>query len=145
MAGDILISITADVGMVGLVPDWFEEAYINQHVALARAGSSMNKTYLAWFLACKDGQDQLRQLQRGATKVGLGLEDIRAVSVPLPPLTEQKAIIEEVDRCFSVVEEIVSTIEMNLKRAERLRQSILKKAFSGRLVPQSQLQERASA
>ena len=54
MSGDILISITADVGMVGLVPDGFEEAYINQHVALGRS-RSLNALYLAWFLACKNG------------------------------------------------------------------------------------------
>lgn len=71
-SGDILVSITADVGMVGLVPDGFEEAYINQHVALGRPGS-LNVIYLAWFLACKNGQDQLRRLQRGATRLVLVL------------------------------------------------------------------------
>lgn len=134
MSGDILISITADVGMVGLVPDGFEEAYINQHVALARPESALNNIFLAWFLACKNGQDQLRGLQRGATKVGLGLEDIKAVNVPLPPLKEQAAIIQEVERLFSVDDEIEAVIETNLKRSERLRQTILKKAFLGRLI-----------
>ena len=134
VAGDILISITADVGMVGMVPDRFEDAFINQHVSLARPLSAVNSTFLAWFLACKTGQDQFKELQRGATKVGLGLDDIKSVNVPLPPIAEQKAILAEIDRRLSVTEELETTIETNLKRAERLRQTILQQAFSGGLV-----------
>jgi type I restriction enzyme, S subunit len=133
MSGDILLSITADVGMIGLVPDRFEEAYINQHIALARPNNSINSAYLAWYLSCKIGQDQLKKLQRGATKVGLGLDDIRAVNIALPPLIEQQGIIEGIDHCFSVMEKIERTTEISLKHAERLRQGILKKAFSGNL------------
>jgi len=131
-SGDILISITADVGMVGLIPDGFEEAYINQHIALVRP-ETLNAIYLAWFLACKNGQDQLNGLQRGATKVGLGLDDIKAVNVPLPPRKEQTAIIQEIDCIFSVADEIEAIIESDLKRAERLRQAVLRFAFSGEL------------
>ena len=100
MEGDILVSITADVGMIGLVPHGFEEAYINQHIALARTANSVNYIYLAWFFASQDGQDQLKNLQRGATKVGLGLEDIKAVHVPLPSLAEQQVIISEIIQLF---------------------------------------------
>jgi type I restriction enzyme S subunit len=131
IAGDILVSITADVGMIGIVPNGFEEAYINQHVSLARPLSTGNSTYLAWFLACKSGQDQFKELQRGATKVGLGLDDIKSVNVSLPPVEEQKSILAEIDRRLSVTEELEATIKANLKRAERLRQTILNKAFGG--------------
>jgi len=132
-AGDILVSITADVGMVGIVPEEFEDAFINQHVSLARPLLAVNSTFIAWFLACKSGQDQFKELQRGATKVGLGLDDIKSVNVPLPPVEEQMAILAEIDRRFSVTEELESTIETNLKRAERLRQSVLSKAFSSEI------------
>lgn len=56
------------------------------------------------------------------------------ITVPLPLEAEQRYIAAEVERCLSVAEEIESVVESNLKRAERLRQSILKKAFSGGLV-----------
>ena len=79
--GDILISITADVGMIALVKAGLEEAYINQHVALARPVGNMDTKYLAYFLSAnKGGQEQLLNRQRGATKVGLGLDDIRNIS-----------------------------------------------------------------
>ncbi|MBI5049456.1 MAG: restriction endonuclease subunit S [Nitrospirae bacterium] len=64
----------------------------------------------------------------------INLEILSDVAVPLPPVYEQKQIIEEIERRLSVAEEIEETININLNRAERLRQAILKKAFSGRLV-----------
>jgi len=134
VARDILISITADVGMIGVIPSAFEEAYINQHISLARPISLINSLYLAWFLSCKNGQDQFQSQRRGATKLGLGLDDIKSVIVSLPPLAEQNLIVQEIERLFSFTEEIESMIEVNLKRAERLRQSILKKAFLGKLI-----------
>ena len=65
--GDSLISITADVGMVGIVPDGFEEAYINQHVALARPVISEMGLYLAWLLSGDFAKEQFKALQRGVT------------------------------------------------------------------------------
>jgi type I restriction enzyme S subunit len=65
----------------------------------------------------------------------LNLEDVRDATVALPPLAEQERIIAELDRRLSVIDQLESTVEINLKRAEALRQSILRMAFSGRLVP----------
>ena len=55
---------------------------------------------------------------------------------PLPPLREQQQIVSEIERHFSVADETEKIIDQSLKQAERLRQSILKEAFSGKLVPQ---------
>lgn len=145
ITGDILISITADVGMVALVTENIEEAYINQHVSLARSISSISSHYLAWFLASRDGgQKKFMKLQRGATKKGLGLDDIRSVNIPLPPLAEQHRIVEEIERRLSVADAIEKTIDQSLKQSERLRQSILKKVFEGKLVPQNTDDESAN-
>lgn len=133
--GDILVSITADVGMIAVAPPSLGEAYINQHVALARPVSGICREYLAWYLAARDGgQKEFRRLQRGATKVGLGLDDIRAVPVPLPSLAEQQQIVAEVERRLSVLEELDVAVQANLTRADRLRQSVLAQAFSGGLI-----------
>jgi type I restriction enzyme S subunit len=131
---DILISVTADVGMVGLVPEDLGEAYINQHVALARPLSSICPSYIAYyFCSSEGGGGHLKKLQRGATKVGLTLDDIRSVPVPLPPLAEQTRIVAEVERRLSVVDELEAVVSANLQRAARLRQSILQTAFTGGL------------
>lgn len=58
---------------------------------------------------------------------------IEQTRIPLPPLEEQKEIVAEVERRVSVIDELETTVEANLTRADRLRQSILSQAFSGRL------------
>ncbi len=63
---------------------------------------------------------------------------------PVPPLAEQEQIVSEVEQRLSIVSQLEATVEANLKRAERLRQSILKEAFAGRLVPQDPNDEPAS-
>ena len=74
----------------------------------------------------------------------ISLADLREYCIPLPPLTEQYRIVAEVERRLSVIQQADATVEANLTRAERLRQSILKQAFSGNLVPQDPNDEPAS-
>jgi len=128
---DILVSITADVGMVAVIPPRFGEGYINQHISLARPVSQIYSSYLAWFLAAKPGQNQFGALQRGATKAGLGLDDIKGVDIPLPPVREQSAIVDEIGVRLSILENVEEEMAARFSLADRLRQSILQLAFSG--------------
>ncbi|MCG2810483.1 MAG: restriction endonuclease subunit S [Candidatus Aminicenantes bacterium] len=136
-ANDILISITADVGMIALIPENFDEAYINQHIALCRPNKEVFQKYVAWYLVCHEGGlKQFQNMRRGATKIGLGLDDIRIMKIPITKKDEQHQIVSEIERRFSVADEVEKTVENALRQARRLRQSILKRAFEGKLVPQ---------
>ena len=79
----------------------------------------------------------------GQNNVSLTL--IHTMPIPFPPLAEQRRIVAAVERRLSVVQQAEATVEASLARAERLRQSILKQAFSGKLVPQDPDDEPASA
>ncbi|MCL6659783.1 restriction endonuclease subunit S [Paenibacillus amylolyticus] len=131
---DILVSITGEVGMIGLVPANFPEAYINQHVALARPISGVNPEYIAWFFVSREGgYKQFIKRQRGATKAGLGLEDIRNIWIPLPSLDEQKEIVRTINSLFSILD-FTDVIRNNANELINiLPQSILSKAFRGDL------------
>jgi len=69
-------------------------------------------------------------------QASINQQDVLATNVPLPPYEEQSKIASEIEHLLSIIEESDSQIEANLKRAARLRQSILKRAFEGKLVPQ---------
>ena len=64
--------------------------------------------------------------------------------IPVPPQAEQTRIVAEFERRLSGIQVVKQAIEVNLKRAERLRHAILKHAFEGRLVPQDPNDELAS-
>ena len=61
--------------------------------------------------------------------------------IPVPPETEQKIIVDEVAKRLSIISEVEYEIESNMKRAEHLRQSILKQAFSGQLLRSKKLDD----
>lgn len=143
--GDVLITITADIGRVAVVPEGFEEAFINQHVAIARPREGVCPEYLAWFISGSNGQRQLRDLQRGMTKIGLGLDDIRALQIPLPDNNTQNSIARALNVMRTVVDGHAATIEKQIAKFNTLRSSILAAAFSGRLTPQDPSDEPASA
>jgi type I restriction enzyme S subunit len=135
--GDVLVTITADVGMVGIVDDrimkLWKRSYINQHVGLIRLANPQFSPYIAYALASDMLQTQFKNKQYGATKKGLNLDDLKSLIIPLPPLEEQRYIVAEVERRLSVVQELEQAVSVSLKRTARLRKAVLKAAFEGRL------------
>jgi len=136
--GDFLFSITGDVGMVAIVPSIIEESYVNQHIALARPINGFSRKFIGYFfLSPLGGLGQLKSLQKGATKAGLGLDDIVNVIAPLPPLEEQEEIVRQVDKLFALADKLEEHYKNAKEKLSKLPQSILAKAFRGQLVPQN--------
>lgn len=129
--GDVLVSITADLGSIALIPDSFEEAYINQHIAMIRFDNSRQGVFMAWYLRSEWGQNDLLKNKRGGGKLGLGLDDIR--DTPVPVVSNEKAgeIVAFIDSRLTICDSIEQTADAALQQAEALRHSILKQAFEG--------------
>tara|TARA_R110000868_G_scaffold306734_3_gene568092 strand:+ start:20252 stop:21643 length:1392 start_codon:yes stop_codon:yes gene_type:complete len=129
--GDFLFSITGYLGMFAIAPN-LKEAYVNQHIAIARPINKINNKFFGYWIISKiGGRFYLNKNDRGVTKSGLRLEDIETFPVPICSNKEQNQIVQEIESRLSVVDQLEKTIEENLLKAEALRQSILKKAFGG--------------
>jgi len=133
MRSDVLVSITADLGSIALIPENIGEAYINQHIAMIRFNNPEQGEFMAWYLRSEWGQKDLLKNKRGGGKLGLGLDDIR--DTPVPVVTDEAAqkTVTFIDDRLSMCDSIEQTVNTALAQAEAMRQSILKEAFEGRL------------
>lgn len=122
--GDVLISITGDTGMVGLAPSTLEEAYINQHIALARPCTKVIPKFIARALTAPSLLGRLQSAQRGI-KNSLGLDDIRRLKVPVPPLAEQERIAAKVDQLMALCDELQARQSSKRAIGTRLTKSTL--------------------
>jgi type I restriction enzyme S subunit len=142
---DLLVTITgANVTKTALVQRLYDEAYVSQHVGLVRPVIKSTAHFLYyWVISPLHGRRQLEKDAYGAGKPGLNLDDLRQLPVALPPLDEQIRIIAELEQRMDIVDVLEDSIVNALKRAVRLRQSILRRAFEGTLVPQDPTDEPA--
>lgn len=128
-----------------VVPEWVGDAIVKADcIRFKPAPGVLLPEYANVVLNAEPTRDRMGSVVHGVGRPRLGLGEIRRIPIPLPPIAEQARIVEEVDRHLSVTERTGSEIDRELARAARLRQSILRRAFEGKLVPQDPGDEPAS-
>lgn len=145
--GDVLTNIVGPpLGQVSVVPSTHPEWNINQAIAAFRPSDAVTSGWLRVILMSEHAQRWLVQTAKTTTsQVNLAISNCRRLPVPIPPRGEQTRIVAEVDRLISVAADCDAVVSRELGRLRRLRQSILKWAFEGRLVDQDPTDEPASA
>lgn len=139
--GDIILTHKGSVGRVGICT---EDCLLSPQTTYYRVNDKfLNKKYLAYFLASPIFQSQLSKIKSQTTRDFVSISKQYKLFLVIPPFFEQQKVVEEVELCLSVIDKLEKTIDTNLKRAEKLRQTILKQAFEGKLVPQDPNEEPA--
>ena len=142
--GDILFTTEAPLGEVAPAPTDQKFSVAQRIMILRSQVKELDPTFLMYQIMSPRFQAVLSGRGTGTTVTGVSSRNFRPAPILLPPLSEQLRIVGEVERLFSIIEEIDMQVDASLKRAERLRQSILKRAFEGKLVPQDPDDEPAS-
>ncbi len=132
------------VGKAAVIPVGLETCvYESKNIRLRLYGEHVGSKYINfWFLLYRQRYFN-RHAQQTVGMASINQKQLGSMPIPIPSATEQHKIVEEIERRFSSADEVEKVVEQSLKRAERLRQSILKRAFEGKLAPQDQSDEPA--
>jgi type I restriction enzyme S subunit len=139
--GDLLIVITgAGVTNPALLDREMGEAYVSQHVGLVRpSDGQISRWLLLCLMADAGGRGELVERAYGAGKPGLNLDNIRSLSVPLPPLAEQRRIVAKVDTLMALCDRL----DASLVSGEDTRRCLLD-ALLAEAVTREEIREQAA-
>lgn len=127
--GDVLISITADLGIIGVVNESVGEAYVNQHVCLVRLGDIGWSRWVGHYLANEAAQKQFNANNDSGAKAGLNLSSIRSLEIALPPENERNKIVNALD---SVDSDIVNR-RRKLQRLLDIKKALMQDLLTGKV------------
>jgi type I restriction enzyme S subunit len=132
--GDLLVTIVgANTGQACMVGELPSETFVCQSVALVRPVLAASAPYLnLWLNSPEHGRRYFDLCMYGQGRPHLGFDQLASMPVAFPPPDEQARIVAEVDRRLSIVLEVEAAVDVNLKRAQGLRRSVLQRAFTGR-------------
>ncbi|MBV5274095.1 MAG: restriction endonuclease subunit S [Lamprocystis purpurea] len=128
--GDLLISITADLGIVGVIPFGFGEAYINQHIALIRLNKDeIDPRYVGYAFAGNAGQEQFKKLNESGAKAGLNLPTVEKLIFCKPGREEQSRIAAVLDKHT----ETVRQQHFHLTKLRRQKAALMQDLLTGKV------------
>ena len=147
-SGDLLIvegnGSKTEIGRSALWHEEIKDCVHQNHIIRVRLNHVLPK-YVDFYWNSPDGNQRVMDVAASTTGLyTLSVNKISRLPVPLPPLTEQEQIVSEVEARLSDIAKLEEATENSLKRAAHERQSILREAFAGRLVPQDPEDEPAS-
>jgi len=134
--GDILIvSRGATVGRMCVIKTEKKFCLLGS-VILLKIKKEYNNNFIYWMLNSPNIQIKLLGLSGATAQQAIYLRDLRKVQIPILIIEIQNQIVKEIESRFSVYDKLEETVEQSLEKIKYLRQSILKKAFEGKLVSQ---------
>ena len=135
----VCLSRTASVGYVCIMA---RPMATSQDFATWTCTEALEPKFLMYALMAEG--NEIRRFGKGTTHTTIYFPEIRAMTICLPPLEEQRAIIDAVEAKLQQLDALAADIDSSLAHCDVLRRSILKKAFAGQLVAQNPNDEPAS-
>ena len=137
--GDVIMGRRGEMGRCGLVSKKETGWFCGTGSLYFRPNKTkLNSLFLFYYLTSQPVKKYLDINAGGTTMANLNLKIVNEIPINLPSLKEQLLIVSELESKLTVCDKIQETISQSLQQAETLRQSILKKAFEGKLVKMKQ-------
>ena len=131
--GDMLVSITADLGSIAVAPKLDKPAYVNQHIALCRPKKMVNPRWLGYAMVSLQSKQQMLNSGYGGTKIQLSLDDVRHVWLAVPPPDEQLSIADHLDQQTQQFDAQLATLDEQAQVLKELRKAIIHEAVTGKI------------
>ena len=146
--GDLLFNRTNSIDLVGKTAIYSGKPPLctfASYLIRVRLLAGLRPRFLMYVLNSFSGRRWIRQVaSQTVGQANVNGTKLAAFQFPLPPTAEQDAVVAEVEKKLSAIDEAVADIGAKVKKAGVLRQSILHSAFTGKLVPQDPNDEPAS-
>jgi type I restriction enzyme S subunit len=133
--GEILVTLVGTIGRTAVVPDEAAGTNVARAVAMLPFCPHVLPKFIHYTLSEPSKNAELVELAREVARKTLNLGLLKAVRVPLAPLTEQYKIVRRVEAMFKLADTVEKRVATSTVRAEKLTRAILAKAFRGELVP----------
>lgn len=125
------------VGKAAVIPDTLEKCvYESKNIRLRLISTRLYSRYIGYWFLFFAHQYFTMNAQQVVGMASINQDQIGAMPIPLMDSLEQEEIVEVIEHHFSIADKIEEVVDTTLKQSTRLRQSILKRAFEGRLVHQ---------
>lgn len=134
----LIVFVGAGTGNVAMVP--FNQRYfLGPNIGMARPYFDLNSKYLELFLQSAFGKSLMMSAVKAVAQPSLSMGTIRQAPIAFPSLKEQHQIVSDIESRLSVCDTVEKDIADSLEKAQALRQSILKKAFEGKLLNEGEI------
>ncbi|MEO5571319.1 MAG: restriction endonuclease subunit S, partial [Bacteroidia bacterium] len=135
-SGDLIVSCSGSLGRISEIPKDAKRGIINQALLRIRLKKYLisNKLFIYQFRSANFQKKIFDQSQGTAMANLVGIKDFKEIEMIIPPIAEQEIFIQELESKLTICNKIEETITESLLQVEALKQSILKKAFEGKLV-----------
>lgn len=139
-AGDLIYCLRgATMGKTAII-DQFTEGAIASSLVIVRVDDQAYYKYIYYYLISPFGKDNIKEFDNGTAQPNLSAKSLSLYQIPVTSIREQNQVVQEIESRLSVCDKLEETIANSLTQAEALRQSILKKAFEGRLLSENELE-----
>ncbi|MDD2307004.1 MAG: restriction endonuclease subunit S [Prolixibacteraceae bacterium] len=129
---DLVIALTRSIindGLkVAIVPKSYDNSLLNQRVAAIKSKNNMN-SFIYYFLTSSVAYNYIQEKSKSLNQPNLSINDLKAIQIPLPPLSEQTRIVSKLDALFDRIDKSIALLEENIKHTKALMASVLEEVF----------------